>query len=163
MDVSPAKHSYAWLPRKRDYRIDTRMDGQTDGQTDAGQSDPYVPICFAGDTKIHCIDLHSKRSCLIWLDKDRRSKFTTFQWQSNAHGQTCRVGRVRKISFFDSCWRSEQTICVTFSYTCSDIQIQVKFCKTMTHSHLYTAFPFHLLKYCTYLFTFCRTDSSALS
>ena len=24
---------------------------QTDGQTDAGQSDPYVPLCFAGDTK----------------------------------------------------------------------------------------------------------------
>ena len=23
----------------------------TDGQTDAGQSDPYVPLCFAGDTK----------------------------------------------------------------------------------------------------------------
>ena len=23
--------------------------GQTDGQTDAGQSDPYVPLCFAGD------------------------------------------------------------------------------------------------------------------
>ena len=43
MHVSPAKHSYAWLPRKCDYR--------TDGQTDAGQSDPYVPLCFAGDTK----------------------------------------------------------------------------------------------------------------
>ena len=26
--------------------------GQTDTQTDAGQSDPYVPLCFAGDTKI---------------------------------------------------------------------------------------------------------------
>ena len=23
----------------------------TTGQTDAGQSDPYVPLCFAGDTK----------------------------------------------------------------------------------------------------------------
>ena len=23
---------------------------QTDGQTDAGQSDPYVPLCFADDT-----------------------------------------------------------------------------------------------------------------
>ena len=41
MHVSPAKHSYAWLPRKCDYRTDT--------QTDAGQSDPFVPICFAGD------------------------------------------------------------------------------------------------------------------
>ena len=31
---------------KRDYRTDTH----TDGRTDAGQSDPYVPLCFAGDT-----------------------------------------------------------------------------------------------------------------
>ena len=23
-----------------------------DGQTDAEQADPYVPLCFAGDTKI---------------------------------------------------------------------------------------------------------------
>ena len=48
MHVSPAKHRYAWLPRKCDYWTDT----QTDGQTDAGQSDPYVPLCFAGDTKM---------------------------------------------------------------------------------------------------------------
>ena len=24
---------------------------QTHGQTDTGQSDPYVPLCFTGDTK----------------------------------------------------------------------------------------------------------------
>ena len=41
MHVSPAKHSYASV-----------TDGQTDGQTDDGQSDPYVSLCFAGDTKI---------------------------------------------------------------------------------------------------------------
>ena len=29
MDMSPAKHSYAWLPRKHDYRTDTQTDGQT--------------------------------------------------------------------------------------------------------------------------------------
>ena len=29
----------------------TRADRQTDRQTDAGQSDSYVPLCFAGDTK----------------------------------------------------------------------------------------------------------------
>ena len=51
MHVSPAKHSYAWLPRKCDYRTDRQIDGQTD-QTDAGQSDPCVLLCFAGDTKI---------------------------------------------------------------------------------------------------------------
>ena len=26
---------------------------QTDRQTDAGQSNPYVPLCFAGDTKMY--------------------------------------------------------------------------------------------------------------
>ena len=28
-----------------------RTDSRTDGQTDAGQSDPYNPLCFAGDTQ----------------------------------------------------------------------------------------------------------------
>ena len=41
---------------KRDYQESVTI-GQTDArrhtQTDAGQSDPYVPLCFAGDTKIH--------------------------------------------------------------------------------------------------------------
>ena len=40
---------------KRDYQESVTI-GQTDArthtQTDAGQSDPYVPLCFAGDTKI---------------------------------------------------------------------------------------------------------------
>ena len=30
MHVSPAKHSYVWLPRKCDYRTDRQTDGQTD-------------------------------------------------------------------------------------------------------------------------------------
>ena len=42
MHALPAKHGYAGLSRKCDYR--------TDGQTDAGQSDPYLPLSFAGDT-----------------------------------------------------------------------------------------------------------------
>ena len=52
MHVSPAKHSYMYarLPRKCDYRTDRR--------TDAGQSDPYVPLCFAGDTKTILIQCH---------------------------------------------------------------------------------------------------------
>ena len=48
MHVSPAKHSYAWLSRKCNYRTDRR----THTQTDTGQSDPYVPLCFAGNTKL---------------------------------------------------------------------------------------------------------------
>ena len=42
-------------------QTDTHTDGQTDthtdGQTDAGQSDPYVPLCFAGDTKLKVYDI----------------------------------------------------------------------------------------------------------
>ena len=31
--------------------------GQSDRQTDAGQSEPYVPLCFAGDTQISSLQL----------------------------------------------------------------------------------------------------------
>ena len=58
MHVSPAKHSYAWLSRKCDYRTDRR----THTQTDAGQSDPYVPLCFADDTKTDCSSLMKKHT-----------------------------------------------------------------------------------------------------
>ena len=37
----------------RDYQENVttgQTDTQTDGQTDAGQSDPYLPLCFTGDT-----------------------------------------------------------------------------------------------------------------
>ena len=47
MHVSPAKHSFG--------KCDRRTDRQTDGQTDDGQSDPYVSLCFAGDTKSNSI------------------------------------------------------------------------------------------------------------
>ena len=36
--------------QKCDYQSVTTR--QTDGQTYAGKSDPYVPLCFTGDTKI---------------------------------------------------------------------------------------------------------------
>ena len=41
MHVSPVKHSYGSV-----------TGGRTDRQTDDGQSDPYVLLCFAGDTII---------------------------------------------------------------------------------------------------------------
>ena len=34
--------------------------GQTDTRTDAGQSYPYVPLCFAGDTKIKPCTVHNE-------------------------------------------------------------------------------------------------------
>ena len=43
--------------------------GQADGQTDAGQSDPYVPLCFAGDTKPRLPSLDTVRK-------------TGYHWQS---------------------------------------------------------------------------------
>ena len=50
--LSPVKQSYVWLPRKCDYRTDRRMHTHTHRQ-DTRQSDPYVPLCFAGDTKMY--------------------------------------------------------------------------------------------------------------
>ena len=49
MHVLPAKHSYASVT---DGQTDRQTDGGTDRQTDDGQSDPYVSLCFAGDTKM---------------------------------------------------------------------------------------------------------------
>ena len=37
---------------RTDGRTDRQIDGWTDRQTDAGQSDPCVPLCLAGDTKM---------------------------------------------------------------------------------------------------------------
>ena len=42
----------------RDYQLPRKWDVRTDTQTDAGPSDPYVPLCFAGDTKIVSMQLH---------------------------------------------------------------------------------------------------------
>ena len=41
MHVSPAKHSYAWLPRKCDYRTDRHTDRRTDRQT----TQKVIPMC----------------------------------------------------------------------------------------------------------------------
>ena len=53
MHVSPAKHSSGGVTDGRtDRRTDGRTDRQTDRRTDDEQSDPYVSLCFAGDTKM---------------------------------------------------------------------------------------------------------------
>ena len=41
---------HLWNIGMRDYQESVTI-RQTQGQTDAGQSDPFVPLCFAGDTK----------------------------------------------------------------------------------------------------------------
>ena len=50
INVSPAKHSFGKCDRKV-WQTDRQTDGRTDRQTDDGQSDQYVSLCFAGDTK----------------------------------------------------------------------------------------------------------------
>ena len=59
-DTHSLKNSYVWLPRKYNYR--------THRQTDAGQSDPYVPLCFAGDT-IHllCICMYFYKISILCI------------------------------------------------------------------------------------------------
>ena len=59
---------YAWLPRKCGYRTDrqTRMDGWMDKQTDARHSDPYVPVCFVGDTKMSYWPLLMVFRCFLY-------------------------------------------------------------------------------------------------
>ena len=75
MHVSPAKHSYAWLSRKCDYRTDRH----THTQTYTGQSDPYVPLCFAGDTKtvivIQRIRLFWTNATCLEINPHFRSRF----------------------------------------------------------------------------------------
>ena len=46
--------------RLRNIALESVTDGQTDGRTDNGQSDPYVSLCFAGDTKSVATKLQMK-------------------------------------------------------------------------------------------------------
>ena len=40
--------------------------GQIDRQTDAEQSDPYVPLCFAGDTKMNSNTIMYSNDVLLY-------------------------------------------------------------------------------------------------
>ena len=59
MHGSPANHAM------RDYQ-EIVTTGQTDGQTDAGQSDPYVPLCFAGNTKKYHMQTHRLTELFVY-------------------------------------------------------------------------------------------------
>ena len=52
-------------------KCDRWTDGQTDGWTDEGQSDPYVSLCFAGDTiKKHSNLVHTVITVFTHFDLD---------------------------------------------------------------------------------------------
>ena len=57
--------------------VTEKCDRRTDGRTDDGQSDPYVSLCFAGDTKmkfstrlIILYPLYLKSLQLLWIHKE---------------------------------------------------------------------------------------------
>ena len=54
------QHSEEFMCRLQNIDMRDYQESATTGQTDAGQSDLYVPLCFAGDTKISFIySIHS--------------------------------------------------------------------------------------------------------
>ena len=108
--------------------------GQTDGQTDVGQSDPYVPLCFAGDTKM-VLTLPSDRNHL-YIEANQCSSFELYKvqcspllWSStciqvaqvlgdrptNAHGQS------NKPSFFKWCRKKQRKTIIPYCKTNSKI------------------------------------------
>ena len=55
---------------RTDRQTDRQTDRRTDRQTDDGQSDPYVSLCFAGDT--------IKRGMIYWYYNNTSDKETSF-------------------------------------------------------------------------------------
>ena len=49
----------------RDYQESVTTDTRTDGQTDTAQRDPYVSLCFAGDTKMNVSEY-----TMTWCEKE---------------------------------------------------------------------------------------------
>ena len=99
MHVSPAKHSF----------------GKCDRRTDDGQSDPYVSLCFAGDTKIVAafLGMHvspAKHSFGKW---DRQ----TDDGQSDPYVSLCFAGDT-KIPWHKRVWNSHHR-----TQWCSPLQI----------------------------------------
>ena len=45
--------------RLRNKAMCNYQESVTIGQTDAGQSDPYVPLCLAGNTKVKLLEVNS--------------------------------------------------------------------------------------------------------
>ena len=62
MNACVASETYLCVTTKKVWLLDR----QIDRQTDAGQSDPYVPLCFTGDTK-RTYNLYSYEECIARL------------------------------------------------------------------------------------------------
>ena len=85
MHVSPAKHSYAWLPRKRDYWTDTRTDRQT--------PDKVIPMCcYASQaTQKHEASIFALQKIPVLSKACKIATFPDFPW-------TCSTPSARSFS-----------------------------------------------------------------
>ena len=94
MHVSPAKHSYAWLPRN----VTT---GQTDGRTDRLTPDKVIPMYS-----------HASQATQKWLQtlnymlfsprklKEKRKRSDTVLWQKSLYQQKCQsIGSIKNIRY----------------------------------------------------------------
>ena len=131
MHVLPAKHSYAWLPRKCDYLTDRR----TDRKTEAGQSDPYVPLCYAGDPDRR----RTKWSlCAAILRRDTK----TDSGQSDLYVPLCFAGDTKHTILSFTSWKFVQlSTCSSISslywlttFSCSCILAIFAWCSLITAS-----------------------------
>ena len=80
--MSPAKHGYAGV-----------TDRWTDRQTVDRKSDPYVSLCFAGNTKKrgHCVDIkrpfEATQSYLIDTQKYKKNCYLITAWFAHETNQ----------------------------------------------------------------------------
>ena len=123
MHVSPVKHNCAWLPRKCDYQTDRRLDEWTD----AGQSDPYVSLCFACDTKIDTYLKHPPHSLLkigTYLEHTRaKQNFEKKLTQSESYPQGVYVTMTMMTVWTLSFWPT------SIYYSCLSFVLQLVFMK----------------------------------
>ena len=73
MRVSPAKHNYAWLPRKCDYRTDTQTDRQSD--TDEQMPDKVIPMCHYASQATQKLDVFVKHRFPWRQQSENMAKF----------------------------------------------------------------------------------------
>ena len=55
------------------------LESVTDGRTDDGQSDPYVSLCFAGDTKKPCVTFW-RHNCEIFNQRKVKVNVKVTAW-----------------------------------------------------------------------------------
>ena len=102
MHVLPAKHRYAWQPRKCDWRTERHKDRQTDTR----QNDPYEPLCFIGDTKQQ---LFQERPSYWYVDKQANYKYISAKYAKYSRNMYVAFESFDSIVWLPKCLTSVQT------------------------------------------------------